>query len=274
MKESTPVKKEVPAAQMDNQKSVQMTNNAHPMTPSRSVPDKKPDTRQTREEPGSPTNRTGKAGVLKQQGREVEMNVNKQQGAHVKEQINKEQTQPTADAKVNRSEGGMMNGAVKSEGSALKRSHITAEVSKQRSVLHVVTAARGGSQMEVIRPSVATLPVGHPSPPIIRLEPLDVKGTGASDEVQSMEVSPASKEELISITNFSPVNEIQHSSVSNSRALEDLMDLTGSVTCSKLNSEGNKGDCNKNLIGGVVSPMSDSKLLVMSPPSSNKLSIK
>ncbi|XP_034055412.1 MAP7 domain-containing protein 2a isoform X3 [Gymnodraco acuticeps] len=274
MKECTPVKKEAPAAQMDHQKSVQMTSNTHQMTASRSVTDKRPDTRQTSEEPGSPTNREGKAGVLKQQGREVEKNVNKQQGAHVKEQINKEQTKPTADAKVNQRESSMMNGAVKSEGSTLKRSHITAEVSKQRSLHHVVTAARGGSQMEVMSPSVATLPVGHPSPPIIRLEPLNVKGTGSSDEVQAMEVSPAAKEELISITNFSPVNEIQHSSVSNSRALEDLMDLTGSVTCSKLSSEGNKGDCNKNLIGGVVSPMSDSKLIVMSPPSSNKLSIK
>ncbi|XP_010793383.1 MAP7 domain-containing protein 2a isoform X4 [Notothenia coriiceps] len=274
MKEYIPVKKEAPAAQMDHQQSVQMTNNTHQMTASRSVSDKRPDTRQTSEEPGSPTNREGKAGVLKQQGREVEMNVNKQQGAHVKEQINKEQTKPTADVKVNQREGSMMNGAVKSEGSALKRSHITADVSKQRSLHHVVTAARGGSQMEVMSPSVATLPVGHPSPPIIRLEPLNVKGTGSSDEVQAMEVSPVAKEELISITNFSPVNEIQHSSVSNSRALEDLMDLTGSVTCSKLSSEGNKGDCNKNLIGGVVSPMSDSKLIVMSPPSSNKLSIK
>ncbi|XP_033954513.1 MAP7 domain-containing protein 2a isoform X3 [Pseudochaenichthys georgianus] len=274
MKECTPVKKEAPAAQMDHQKSVQMTSNTHQMTASRSVTDKRPDTRQTSEEPGSPTNREGKAGVLKQQGREVEKNVNKQQGAHVKDQINKEQTKLTADAKVNQRESSMMNGAVKSEGSALKRSHITAEVSKQRSLHHVVTAARGGSQMEVMSPSVATLPVGHPSPPIIRLEPLNVKETGSSEEVQAMEVSPAAKEELISITNFSPVNEIQHSSVSNSRALEDLMDLTGSVTCSKLSSEGNKGDCNKNLIGGVVSPMSDSKLIVMSPPSSNKLGIK
>ncbi|KAK1882699.1 MAP7 domain containing protein 2 [Dissostichus eleginoides] len=233
MKECTLVNKEAPAAQMDHQKSVQMTNNTHQMTASRSVTDKRPDTRQTSEEPGSPTNREGKAGVLKQQGREVEMNENKQQGAHVKEQINKEQT---------------------------KRQQMP--------------NARGGSQMEVMSPSVATLPVGHPSPPIIRLEPLNVKGTGSSDEVQAMEVSPAAKEELISITNFSPVNEIQHSSVSNSRALEDLMDLTGSVTCSKLSSEGNKGDCNKNLIGGVVSPMSDSKLIVISPPTSNKLSIK
>lgn len=86
--------------------------------------------------------------------------------------------------------------------------------------------------------------------------------------------SPVSKEELISIPEFSPVNEIQPSSVSNTRALEDLMDLTGSVTYPKLSSESNIGDCNKNLIEGVVSPMSDSKLIGMSAPSSNKLSIQ
>ncbi|KAF3840888.1 hypothetical protein F7725_006750, partial [Dissostichus mawsoni] len=268
MKECTPVKKEAPAAQMDHQKSVQMTNNTHQMTASRSVTDKRPDTRHTSEEPGSPTNREGKAGVLKQQGREVEMNENKQQGAHVKEQINKEQTKPTADAKVNQREGSMMNGAVKSEGSALKRSHITAEVSKQRSLHHVRRVPDGGDESLCGDPASGTpVAANH------QAGALNVKGTGSSDEVQAMEVSPAAKEELISITNFSPVNEIQHSSVSNSRALEDLMDLTGSVTCSKLSSEGNKGDCNKNLIGGVVSPMSDSKLIVMSPPSSNKLSI-
>lgn len=86
--------------------------------------------------------------------------------------------------------------------------------------------------------------------------------------------SPASKEELISIPEFSPVNEIQSSGMSNTRALEELMDLTGSVTYAKLSSESSIGDCNKNLIEGVVSPISDSKLIGMAPPSSNKLSIK
>lgn len=86
--------------------------------------------------------------------------------------------------------------------------------------------------------------------------------------------SPASKEELISIPEFSPVNEIQLGGMSNTRALEDIMDLTGNVAYPKLSSEGNIGDCNKNLIEGVVSPMSDSKLIGMSHPSSNKLSIQ
>ncbi|XP_059207081.1 MAP7 domain-containing protein 2a [Centropristis striata] len=271
VKECATVKKEAAtaaaaAAQMDTQKSLQVKNNTQKVTPTHSVPDKRPDAKQACDEHG----REGKACVLKQQGREEDMNVNKQHRAHVKavDQINKELT---ADAKVLKKDGGMMNGAVNSGGSALKRSHVTAEVSKQQSQ-RVTTAAKGGPQMEVVRPPVAPLPLGHLSPPVIKLEPLDVKGSG--DEVQSMEVSPASREELISIPEFSPVNEIQHSSVSNTRALEDLMDLTGSVTYPKLSSEGNIGDCNKNLIEGVVSPMSDSKLIGMTPPSSNKLSIQ
>ncbi|XP_075957588.1 MAP7 domain-containing protein 2a [Anarhichas minor] len=267
-KESVLGKREA-AAQMDNQKSLQVKNNTHQVTPTHSVPDKRPDTKQTSEEHSSQLNREAKACVLKQQERVVEMNVNKQHRAHVRaaDQTNKK---TTADAKVNQRESGMMNGAVKSEGSALKRSHLTAEVSKQQS-LHVSTAAKRG---EVIRPSVGTLSLGHLSPPIIKLEPLGVKSMGSCDEVQSMEVSPVSKEELISIPKFSPVNEIQHSSMSNTRALEDLIDLTGSVTYPKMSSEGNVGDCNKNLIEGVVSPMADSKLIGMSSPSSNKLSIQ
>lgn len=89
-----------------------------------------------------------------------------------------------------------------------------------------------------------------------------------------MYFSPSSKEELISIPRFSPVNEIQPGGLSNARALEDLMDLTGSVTYQRTSSEINLGDCNKNLIEGVVSPVTDSKLLGVSPSSSNKLNIK
>ncbi|XP_044227803.1 MAP7 domain-containing protein 2a isoform X2 [Thunnus albacares] len=276
MKENAQVKKEgaAAAAQMDNQKSMQVKNDAHQVTPTKSVPDKRPDTKQTSEDQ---LNKDGKACLLKQQEKEAEMNVNKQHKVNVKaaDQIKKEPTK-TADSKVNQSEGGMMNGVVKGEGSALKSHHVTVEVSKQQSPKASTAEgkAKGASQMEVMKPSVTPLPVGHPSPPVIKLEPLDVKGTGSGDEVQSMEVSPASKEELISIPEFSPVNEIQHGGMSNTRALEDLMDLTGGVNHPKLSSEGNIGDCNKNLIEGVVSPMSDSKLIGMSPLSSNKLSIQ
>uniref|UniRef100_A0A667XSR7 Uncharacterized protein n=1 Tax=Myripristis murdjan TaxID=586833 RepID=A0A667XSR7_9TELE len=85
---------------------------------------------------------------------------------------------------------------------------------------------------------------------------------------------PFSKDELISIPEFSPVNEVQHGGMSNTRALEDLLDLTGNIAYPKLSSEASIGDCNKNLIEGVVSPMSDSKLIEMSSPSSNKLSVQ
>ncbi|MEQ2217182.1 hypothetical protein XENOCAPTIV_027819 [Xenoophorus captivus] len=84
----------------------------------------------------------------------------------------------------------------------------------------------------------------------------------------------ASKEELISITKFSPGDEIEKSFMSHNQALKDLMDLTGSVTQAKPPSESTMGDCNKNLIRGVVSPMSDSKLIGITTPSSNKLSVK
>ncbi|XP_006800025.1 MAP7 domain-containing protein 2a isoform X3 [Neolamprologus brichardi] len=254
------------AAQMDNQKQVK--NNTHLVT--HSVPDKKSETRQTREEISS-TLKVAKACVLQQEGGEMEMNVNQQHRAsvNVTDQIMKDLTKL-------RGEGVMMNR--KGGGSALKRSAPTAEASKEQSV--DVPAAdkaggkdKGGSQLGVGRPPVKPLPMGNLSPPVIKLEPLDVKHTGSCNEVQSMEVSPASKEELISIPEFSPVNEIQ-SGMSNTRALEELMDLTGSVTYAKLSSESSIGDCNKNLIEGVVSPVSDSKLLGVAPPSSNKLSIK
>ncbi|AWP00110.1 putative MAP7 domain-containing protein 2 [Scophthalmus maximus] len=276
-KECALVKKEA-AAQMNNQKSVQNKNNTHQVTPTHSVPEKRPDTKRTSEECDSKLNKGSEACDLKQRGSEVKMNVNRQHIETVKatDQINKEPTKLRAGAKANQKQGAMMNGALKGKGSALISSRLTAEGSKQQSP-HVSAAERedkGGSQVEVNRPPVTPLPLGHLSPPIIKLEPLDVKRTGLCDEVQSMEVSPASKEELISIQEFSPVNEVQHIGLSNTRALEDLLDLTGGVTFPKLSSDGNIGDCNKNLIEGVVSPMSDSKLIGMSPSSSNKLSIQ
>uniref|UniRef100_A0A3Q2PLN7 MAP7 domain containing 2a n=1 Tax=Fundulus heteroclitus TaxID=8078 RepID=A0A3Q2PLN7_FUNHE len=73
---------------------------------------------------------------------------------------------------------------------------------------------------------------------------------------------PASKvQPLISIPEYLPDNETQQGFTSHNQALKDLMDLTGSVTNAKLPSDSTIGDCNKNLIRGVVSPMSDSKLV-------------
>ncbi|XP_041864085.1 MAP7 domain-containing protein 2a isoform X2 [Melanotaenia boesemani] len=273
-KECVSLKKEEAAAQMDGQKSKLAQINTQPVTQTHNVPDKK---QTSEEERGSQRSKEGNACASKHQGKEVELNVNKQHKANVNvtAQTNIEHTAPTAEDKANQREDSMMNGAVKGEGSALKSSHQTTEGSKQQSLIVSVSTerkAKGVSQEEVVRPSVTQLPMVRLSPPIIKLEPLDIRCTGSCDEVQSMEVSPASKEELISIPEFSPINEIQHGSLSHNRALEDLMDLTGNVTYPNLSSENSIGDCNKNLIEGVVSPMSDSKLSGVTPPSSNKLS--
>ncbi|KAM9331730.1 MAP7 domain-containing protein 2a [Pholidichthys leucotaenia] len=264
------VKKEAAVtAQMDNQKSMQDKNSTRLMTPAHGVPDKKSDAKQLRDESGSAIAEA--KCVLKQQGREEEMNVNKQLRVNnVMSQMKKDSTKLTACARVNQREDSGSVRAVKMEGCCSE----TAQVSNQQmDVTSTKGKVQGLSQVEVIRPPLAPLLVGRLSPPVIKLEPLNVRRTG-SDEVQSMEVSPASREELISIPEFSPVNDIQLSGISNTRALEDLMDLTGSVTYPQLSSDSSIGDCNKNLIEGVVSPMSDSKLIGTKPLSSNKLGIQ
>ncbi|KAG7515249.1 MAP7 domain-containing protein 2-like isoform X1 [Solea senegalensis] len=262
----------VATAQTDNQKSEQVKNSTHQVMAAPGVPDKRPGTKASTEELASQHSQESNTRAVKHQGREVEINLNKQHAEHVKatNQINEEPTWLRADARDYPTQGGTMNGAAKGKRSGRP----TAEGSKRQS-LHVSLVERndkGGSRVEVVRHSMTPLPVGHLSAPIIRQQPLDVKGT--CDEVQAMEISPASKEELISIQEFSPVNELQHGGLSNTRALEDLMDLTGSVSHLKPSSEGNIGDCNENLIEGVVSPMSDSKHIGISPSSSNKLSIQ
>lgn len=177
---------------MDNQKNLPVKNNLHQVTATHNVPDKRLDTRQTSEQPSSQLYKEAKAGVLKQQRSEADMNVNKQDRAKIKatDQVSKEPTNLATNVKVSKKEGGVMNGAMKGEERALMSSHRTAEVSKQQS-LHGSTAeekVKGGFQVEVIRPSMAHTPVGHLSPPIIKLEPLEVKDMKPSDGVQSMEV--------------------------------------------------------------------------------------
>lgn len=168
---------------MDNHKQVK--NNTHLVT--HSVPDKKSETRQTREEISSHL-KVAKACVLQQERGEMEMNVNQQHRAsvNVTDQIMKDPTKL-------RGEGVMMNSGGKVGGSALKRSAPTAEASKEQSV-DAPSADKaggkdkGGSQLGVGRPPVKPLPMGNLSPPVIKLEPLDVKHTGSCNEVQSMEV--------------------------------------------------------------------------------------
>ncbi|KAJ6667603.1 hypothetical protein lerEdw1_016724 [Lerista edwardsae] len=105
---------------------------------------------------------------------------------------------------------------------------------------------------------------------LIQLEAVDGKSTSmddSTDEVQSMDVSPASKEELISIPEFSPLNEmmpgvsLDQNGSNNGKALEDLLDFTGQATYPKLSSESiSIDDCNKNLIDGFNSPGQETTL--------------
>ncbi|XP_066475887.1 MAP7 domain-containing protein 2 isoform X2 [Tiliqua scincoides] len=105
---------------------------------------------------------------------------------------------------------------------------------------------------------------------LIQLEAVDGKSNSmddSTDEVQSMDVSPASKEELISIPEFSPLNEmmpgvsLDQNGSNNGKALEDLLDFTGQATYPKLSSESiSIDDCNKNLIDGFNSPGQETTL--------------
>lgn len=178
----------VTAGQTDSQKNIPVKTNTHPITPAQSVPDSRQDTRQTSQELISQSNREARAGGLKQLEGKVDMNVNKQDKGKVKatDHISEESTKLRAGAKDKRN--GMMNGAMKCEESALMSSHKAAGISKQQSVPTAEGKVNGGSQVQAVRPSMAPLPIGHLSPPVIKLEPLEVKGVGTCDEVQSMEV--------------------------------------------------------------------------------------
>ncbi|XP_036768736.2 MAP7 domain-containing protein 2 isoform X1 [Manis pentadactyla] len=105
---------------------------------------------------------------------------------------------------------------------------------------------------------------------LVHLDTLDGKSNSLDDsteEVQSMDVSPVSKEELISIPEFSPVNEmipgvsLDQNGTGNARALQDLLDFTGPPMFPKRSSETlSLDDCNKNLIEGFNSPGQESTL--------------
>ncbi|XP_040600076.1 MAP7 domain-containing protein 2 isoform X2 [Mesocricetus auratus] len=104
----------------------------------------------------------------------------------------------------------------------------------------------------------------------VHLEGLDGKSNSLDDsteEVQSMDVSPVSKEELISIPEFSPVSEmipgmsLDQNGTGNARALQDILDFTGPPMFPKKSSENlSLDDCNKNLIEGFNSPGQETTL--------------
>ncbi|XP_035999063.1 MAP7 domain-containing protein 2a isoform X2 [Fundulus heteroclitus] len=266
-KEGVPLKKV--AAQTDSGKSKQVQNNSHPVTQTHGVPEKRPEKRHSGEE-NSGSRLSKEVNAFKQQGREMELNLNMQYRSNVKvtTRVHKEITEPAA-----------RNGAVKGEGGASTCSNPDTEGSKRQRNVSVSAEGRvkDGPDDGVGRASLTALTERRSSSPVIKVEPADVKRTGSSNDVQSMDISPASKvQPLISIPEYSPDNETQQGFTSHNQALKDLMDLTGSVTNAKLPSENTIGDCNKNLIRGVVSPMSDSKLvgLTITTPSSNKLSVQ
>ncbi|KAL0994003.1 hypothetical protein UPYG_G00116620 [Umbra pygmaea] len=214
--------------------------------------------------------RQDSAQVLKQENAfvngKVPSKVSKQESRKNTDQMN--QLDNTKSPEVSKAlKGQSVQVTVKKQEFSQVSSHHTAQRKTQESTQVKVKAIIQGVQTN--KPSLA--PFEHATPPVIKLEPLDVK---SSDEVQSMEVSPVSKEELISIPEFSPVNEV-HNGMSNTRALEDLLDLTGHVAYPNLSPMGSLGgDCNKNLIQGLCSPGTDSKLVQAPPPPSHKLNIQ
>lgn len=137
-----------------------------------------PDKRQTsKEDKGSQLSK-----VEPNEG-QVEQNLNKQNKANFKVAalITPGVTRPMGDPNANQREGSVMNGAVKHHEKVLVCSHQT----KQQS-LDVLTSSdrksKGGPQEP--KPAVTT----HLSPPVIKLEPLDVTCSGSCDEVQWMDV--------------------------------------------------------------------------------------
>ncbi|XP_055500715.1 MAP7 domain-containing protein 2-like isoform X4 [Leucoraja erinacea] len=94
----------------------------------------------------------------------------------------------------------------------------------------------------------------------------------STDELQSMDVSPMSKDEGISIPEFSPLNEMSRdvelekdqTGLSDAQAVEDLIDLTGHSTYNKLSQDKiSLDDCNKNLIEGQCISMENPLLTLL-----------
>ncbi|XP_026794008.2 MAP7 domain-containing protein 2 isoform X1 [Pangasianodon hypophthalmus] len=103
--------------------------------------------------------------------------------------------------------------------------------------------------------------------PVINLQPLEAKGSVAddlSDGVQSMDVSPVSRDELMQ--EYSPISESSENLMRNPQAL-DLLPLTGQAAYPKA------GDCNKNLIQSFSTATADSALIQSLGPSMDKLTV-
>uniref|UniRef100_A0A673IFP8 MAP7 domain containing 2b n=1 Tax=Sinocyclocheilus rhinocerous TaxID=307959 RepID=A0A673IFP8_9TELE len=131
-------------------------------------------------------------------------------------------------------------------------------------------------QKEQRNTAIISPPKAKSEYPIICLEPLEAKSCGAddlSDGVQSMDVSPVSRDELV--PEYSPISEISQNSMT-SVALGDIHILTGQVSHPKVSAAPAFGDCNKNLIQDCSSAAIDSSLfqsLRQVSDSSDKLNI-
>ncbi|XP_078514028.1 MAP7 domain-containing protein 2 isoform X2 [Lissotriton helveticus] len=109
-----------------------------------------------------------------------------------------------------------------------------------------------------------------PSAVTIHLDTINGKSNSvddSTDEVQSMDVSPASKDELVSISEFSPMNEIlptaslELNGTNNAKAIEELLDFTGAASYPKISRDGiSLDECNRNLIDGFNSPGQETAL--------------
>lgn len=154
-------------------KSLPAKTNMNPVTPVQSASG----TRQNSRELVNQSNREFRAGDFKQQVVEIDVNLNKRDKIKAEDPKREDLAKPAAGTKDK--PNGMMNGNC-----ALMSSRKPADVSKPQSRPTAEGIANGGSQLGAVRPSVTPLALGQPTPPVIKLESLDVKG----DEVQSMEV--------------------------------------------------------------------------------------
>ncbi|XP_072902194.1 MAP7 domain-containing protein 2-like isoform X2 [Hemitrygon akajei] len=89
----------------------------------------------------------------------------------------------------------------------------------------------------------------------------------STDEIQSMDVSPMSKDEGISIPEFSPLNEVSQGvelekDRNEPEVVEDLIDLTGYSTYNMVSQDQiSLDDCNKNLIEGQCISTAENSLI-------------
>lgn len=162
----------------DSGKSLSVKTNINPETPAQSVSD----TRTNSRELICHSNREVRAGDFKQQVVEMEVKVNTRDKVKAEDPKRGDLAKPASGAKDK--QNGMMNGATKGQEFALMSSRKPADISKPQRGQTAEGIANGGSQLGPVRPCVTPLALGHPTPPVIKLESLDVKG----DEVRSMEV--------------------------------------------------------------------------------------